>query len=298
MISGLKTLARQQLHRLLAAQGFRLQRMAPPEATGDDKSPRDRLLQHAAELPRGLVVMVPIGRCRASTGIAFDERHPFVAALADGPPDSYVGSRLEAYYRRCQPATATDVLGVPDAQAPGFAGLPPSAFVVPWHEADPETMLEHRSRWMEEEAAQAGRALTIEDGHSLFGPVSHSKGALEMERLAHLYRSMEREGFRRYGTVGENVQGWLLTESGGDWRFLVRPGQHRVSVAAALGIPSVPVWLRYAPILREAVAYWPQVSAGRISREAALDVFDRIMEGEPAPALRFVCSTVQRGEAA
>ena len=283
---GLPARVRTAVRRVLMSRGYRLQRVAPHDARGSEESPRDLVLRHAATLRRDLLVEVPVARCRSATGVALDERHPFVATLTGGPPISFEGSALEVYYRHCQPASVAEVLGVPERQAPGLASLLPTAFVMPWHDPEPEALQRLRAQWMAEEAARCGRDLTVRDGLSLFGPVSREKGEMEVERLTRLYRSMEESGFRRHGGR-EDIEGWVLTEGTGAWCLLVRAGQHRVSVAAALGHASVPVRLRHAPVERETVMRWPQVRAGRITPAGALAVFDRVMRGDPPSALQF-----------
>lgn len=287
MPSRLRTRLQNRVKRALAAKGYQLQRLKPLDVRDSLESPRDLLLKNATVLRWSLLVNVPVSRFRSSIGVALDEQHPFVATLAEGPSETYEGSLLEAYYQRCQPGSAIEVLGVPTEMAPGFTGLPPAAFVMPWHSSEPNSILRDRGIWMKADGAQYGRQLTIDDGLGEFGPVTRDKGVMEVERLSSLYDSISRLGFQRPVRGGKDINGWLLTEERGNWCIVVRGGQHRVSVAAVLGCSSVPVSLQDAPIKREEVMYWPQVVAGRITREGALAVFDRIMRGNPPPACRL-----------
>ena len=242
----------------------------------------------AASMTRVTMVSeVALKRCRAETGLTVDDRHPFVATLKRGPLTGFGGSVLSLYYEGFQPITALEVLGVDGDEAPGFVGLPATAYVVPWHGVTPSAALDRRRRWMQSEAEAWGRALTLDDGVSLFGPVSPEKGALEIERLKGIYGSIRQDGYQRSNEAGGDVEGWILTRAEGDWCFLIRAGQHRSAAAAAAGITRIPIRLRHAAVKREDVMYWPQVSRGLIKPEAALRVFDRYMRGENSEADTF-----------
>ncbi|WP_290651123.1 hypothetical protein [Aquisalimonas sp.] len=208
-----------------------------------------------------------------------------MATLADGPPAAFSGSVLEAYYRQCQPASAAEVLGLPEDQAPGLSGLHAHAYTMPWWAGRPD--LQKRALWRKREAAQYGYQLSITDGNKNYGPVSLENGELEILRLTRLYQSMSLHGYQRHDGVDGDVKGMLLTDAGGNWCVSTRSGQHRVAVAAALGLESIPVRINHAPVKREELLYWPQVAEGRISPDGALVVFDRTMRGDPPPACDF-----------
>jgi hypothetical protein len=158
---------------------------------------------------------------------------------------------------------------------------------MPWVELEPKEALRKRKAWTRNEAVRHEYPLTMDDGDKMYGPVSQAKGELEVLRLTRLYQSMALRGYQRHGGPDGDIRGWLLAEAGGDWCFFVWSGQHRVAVAAALGLTSIPVRIKHAPVKREEVMYWPQVAEGRITPAGALTVFDRTMRGDPPPACQF-----------
>jgi hypothetical protein len=210
-----------------------------------------------------------------------------VATLADGPPASYSGSVLEAYYRQCQPASAAEALGLLDDQARGFAGVPVHARVLPWQGYKLEDVVEMRKASARTDAVQYDYQLAMDDGNKMYGPVSSAKGELEVLRLTRLYEMMSLHGYQRHDGSDGDVTGSVLTEAGGEWCCRIGSGQHRIAVAAALGLASIPVRIKHVPVKREEVMYWPQVAEGRITPEGALAVFDRTMRGDPPPACQF-----------
>lgn len=280
MLSSLRENFHRYVQDALALKGYQLQRITPFDLRLTEESPRDILLSHAGILRRSLLVEVPLTHCRSALGVAPDERHPFVATLTNGVPKSYEGSELEDYYRECRPATAAEALGVPPDEAPGYSNASPFSYLMPWYGTNPEHTATRRGQRMAEEAAEHGFELSS-GGLTHFGPVAHAKGALEVERLRKLYHSMSEVGFVRSDAKGDDVTGALLTDSSGRWCVYIGCGQHRVAIAAVLGFNSIPVRIESPPVKREEVSYWPQVVRGRITPEAALTVFERVMAGDP-----------------
>ena len=279
---------RSRLRKRLETWGFELRRRAPHDLRGREESPRDLILGEPPLLWRSVLVDVPLPRCRSLLGRTFSaSSHHYVAALNGGPLLSYSGSVLEAYYQQCQPSTASDVLGVHSDDAPGFSTLPAFAYVVPWEGTDPEEMITKRRSWMAADARQFDQQLTLHDGFAAFGPVTPAKGSLEVERLNVLYESIAARGFKRHDSSDGDVEGRLLTDGSGRWAVKIGRGQHRVAVAAALGMTSVPVRVTSLPVKREEARYWPQVVDGRISPGGAQSVFDRMMRGEPPPSCHY-----------
>lgn len=278
------------LHRIqgvLGRHGYRFQRISPLDLRLSEKSPPELVFQHSKNLFRSLLVEVPLARCRSSLGVAPDERHAFVSTLIDGVPNTYEGSKLECYYRHCRPSTAAEVLGISPSDAPGFSQISPLSYLMPWYGGQPLEILARREIRMVEEAAEFGFDLANSDGLTHFGPVSPEKGALEIRRLGKLYRSMKEQGFIRSDAERGDVSGALLTDSTGAWCVYVGYGQHRIAVAAALGLKFIPIRIGSPAVKREEVMYWHQVLEKRITPDGALAVFDRVMSGEPPPSCRL-----------
>jgi hypothetical protein len=170
----------------------------------------------------------------------------------------------------------------------------PHTFIMPWRSGTLDHVVEQRDAWMKKDARQYGRALSLDDGCQMYGPVSRAKGELEIHCLSVLYRSIAVRGYRRDVSRDGDVRGEFLTEAGGNSCFLIRSGQHRIAVVAALGLPSIPMRIIDPPVKREEVEYWPQVIAGTITPEGALAVFDRVIEGWLAPSLQLSPPRPQR----
>jgi hypothetical protein len=261
--------------------------VCPVDLRALDSSPRDLLINGSSELKDNLLLNVPTARCRNSSGFAFTAGHYLVATLLPRPPRGYGGSLLEAFHQAWQPASAIEALGIDPSEGPGLIGLPAVASTMPWTSIAPSEMTARRSLWLERDARQYGLAQDICHGRSCHGPVSAEKGELEIRRLTEIWASMSRHGFVRSDDADGDITGRLVTNARGEWSVLINTGHHRAAVAAALGIPSVPIRFRQVPLKREEVDYWPQVVAGRIARAAALAIFDRIMRGDPPPGCRF-----------
>lgn len=275
------------LNARLARAGLRLVRTGPIDLRSAEIEPGVVLARRAARFDRGVVLDIPLERCRNSLGTAFGEQEPYVATLRRDATRRYEGSLLEQFYAGCQPRTAAEALGLSADEAPGLAALPAPAFTMPWRNESPEAMLRRRSEWLRQEAAALGLTLSLEDGYNHFGPVTATKGRLEMERLRRVEISVRRSGFQRHDGREGDVTGVLLMQRDGFWCVEIRAGQHRTAVAAALGLTSIPVRFLGPPVKREDVDYWPQVVAGRITRDGAWRVFDRVMRGDPPPSCRL-----------
>lgn len=285
----MRSIARDVLTRLLARWGYELRRMAPVDLR-DQGDVRMALHAHGRVLRRPAVVDVPLGRCRGLTWFPFkEERHPFVAALAayrHRGIEDYERSPLVDYYASHQPATAAEAFGLSQRETPHFASVDVLAYCMPWEPGAPARHRERRIMRGRKEAREHGFELGAEDGTTYFGPVSAAKGQLEMRRLIAVYESIKREGYRRHDGRGGDVGGILFLGPEGDWCVGITGGQHRVAAAAALGLRSLPVRFSVVPVHPGGVNDWPQVRAGRITRDGALDVFDRVLGGRPPTAWR------------
>jgi hypothetical protein len=237
------------------------------------------LLVAKAVLQRPIVVMVPISRLRDGIGRSFGSNHPFLRALSEDA-DGLEPASLSEYYSRCICRTATEVLDLSEAVAPGLRGLPAAAFVMPWHRIDPIAIAERRDRLIRDAGRRHGIELSIADGQNLFGPVSEQKLRLEYKRLTMLRRSMAKLGYRRGDGWDGDISGELLVDSDGCWCIRIRWGLHRAAVAAHLGRDDLPIRFENPPVVGTSAALWPQVRAGRLKVDGALAVLDRFIKGE------------------
>lgn len=222
--------------------------------------------------------------------------HPFVAAIqqleARGPEQAE--ALLERYYATFQPANAAEaILGFANAPALYSNSKPHLFRLAPWHFEKPEQMIAKIERWMQNDSAQRGEALTIEaDGYPMYGPISPRKRKLEVERLANVWRSIREYGYDR--THGDCR--FAILRRGKDVRYVIGGGgYHRTAAMAACRYESVPgeFWPRPAIIDAADVDHWPQVRRGVWTRSQALDYVDQLFDHRAA----FVAGAAMLAEA-
>ncbi len=188
---------------------------------------------------------------------------------------------LSAYYQSWQPATAGELLGVPDSDIPALVGVPPWAVPWPWEPLDADTWRDLRSRVeARENSSSLGRKLSIEAGWKCCGPVDAEKLEVEVRRLMGLIESIRLYGLQRHDRLDGDITAVLLCVPDGEWRWQVIGGGHRFEVLASLGADSLPVRIERI-VRRDEVEYWAGVANGTYSPEVALKLFDRCFEFLP-----------------
>jgi hypothetical protein len=197
-------------------------------------------------LPSELLVM--------QGGFAFDEKHPFIAALREGP------QALTNFYAAFRPKTLSEMYKLPCKYQRG-EDLPPWTL-----------------GWLERDAPPGEHGLDVEHGISYYGPCTQEKILLEHERLSLVVRSVETHGYRP--DFGEGISGNFLRR-GESYRFFVAGGKHRAAVLVHLGYNFVPVILRTSwprVIERERAREWPLIRAGKVDLPLAEQIFDCYFE--------------------
>src|SRR5690606_18181546 len=111
---------------------------------------------------------------------------------------------------------------------------------------------------------------------------SEEKIKMETERVINLVTSIKQNG---YDTQSNDPIGCIVLVHEDKWKWLVRGGQHRASVLAALGYDKIPVLVRRI-VRREDVCYWPNVQSGIFTQKQALMVFDKLFAAEPPPVAK------------
>lgn len=285
MISRLK----RWLKWLLRRMGYRL---VPSErGFGDLRDLSDdpiRALYVSGSQP--FLVNVSLDRLRALEGVALpclpERGNPLVETalcIREGRCKGYPGSPLEYFYDRWTPANAAEALELDRMDtSPRLRQLPPHLAVLPWFPLSPEELADLRNPIILRENRSWGADLGIEHGTVLAGPLSGEKGALEFRRIEALVRSVEERGYVVPTSADEHIGGVLLIR-GDEWRVLLRNGNHRVAVLAALGASTAPILFtatETSPRRCESGS-WPRVKTGLFTEEQALAIFDRMFEGRP-----------------
>jgi len=286
-MKSMRFLALQAVRRL----GYDVRHVARPANLSVEPMGTDPLTIEYCPSKRGYAVLqIPIDLCRGfhSLGLPFHaDLHPFVHAYqrtfsvqgADRERRE-ITQDLEDYYDAVRPRSASEVLGLPERDAPGLIGVPPIGYVLPWWEQDVSEMTRGRARALEYVGMRYGFSTTADSGHTFFGPVGSSKLELQVARLHRLWESVRSRGFQPFGREAPTKV--VALRKDGEYRWMIAEGQHRFALGAALGVESIPAMVM-SVIRREDVAFWPQVINGTFSEKGALDFFDRLFDGEPAP---------------
>jgi hypothetical protein len=199
----------------------------------------------------------------------------FKAAKKELAHGGAVRNILADYYSMVQPASALEIVDLNRDEAPGLAGIPLHSWVMPWSERSIEETAAHRRTCLEEEGLANGKFVSMNDGATLFGPVTEEKLSLETARVTALAVSMKARGFRSSLTNPIEVIG---LRAGTEYRWFVIQGQHRLAACAAFGIAKVDVRL-VRLVRREDAEFWPHVVTRTFTVAGALKCFDRLFAG-------------------
>ncbi len=139
--------------------------------------------------------------------------------------------------------------------------IPPNTPIFPW---DPDFVY-----------ITGERGLAPLHGQQGFGPVSNTKGALELQRLIQTYESVRQHGYRPSPNYDGDIRGYFLCRPD-DYRFIIRQGLHRTAVLAVLGYESIRV--KFYPFYPRAIfeheaGHWPQVKQRFLDLGTALSIF-------------------------
>lgn len=193
----------------------------------------------------------------------------------------YRDSPLYRFYDRWRPQNAAETLGLdPEGASPVLRGLPPYAGFLPWYPQHPHRFIGVRVTTLRQENQAYGKDLSPEHGTVLNGPLSVEKGRLELDRLREITKSIRHRGYLHPTSAQGHIMGHLMI-CDSTWKVLVRNGNHRTSVLAALGWSKVPIVITSSlgsPRRAEAGS-WPNVRRGIFTEGEAKAVFDRVFDG-------------------
>lgn len=210
--------------------------------------------------------------------------HPYVYAISqvevavNATSLDTIKNVLSDYYSSVRLESALEVLGLGSTEVSGFMGEPSWSALMPWDCETIEQWKKNHQRSVILENKQYIKDLTISDGWAWVGPVSSDKLTVEVTRLNGVYKSIVKNGYKRNNGPDGDVLAVMLVDNAGNWCWQAITGQHRACVMAGLGHEVIPI--RVAKVILESdVECWPNVRSGLYSVEAALKVFQMVMNG-------------------
>jgi hypothetical protein len=285
----LRTRARRVINRSLRRYGYTLWSTKPNARPVSAEGIASRF--GGLPLRHPVIVQCPMNHLRGLYWYPLSSRsHPFVSSLRDwidGGAQQVSEIRalpLWSFYESCRPSNAAELLGL-SAISRTLANVPPAGAVFPWADEDPASRLAHRNNVEEREARSHGSVLSADMGSKLCGPITEGKASLEWDRLIKVYSSIKGHGYRRKNSHDGDVGATLLTTAAGEWCLQIWQGHHRAAAAAVAGIDPIPVRIAETPVRREDVDAWPGVESGLFTKSEALEVFDRVLHGNPPPSM-------------
>lgn len=231
-----------------------------------------------------LIVNAPLRNLRifGVAGHVVDEKsiNPFVKTSKDilkGNFDAQKSALAEFSQAFC-PASVEERLGF-ELKNKQYAKMRPESLILPWHNILPSQAANYLFECEISESKQYSHDCSKEDGSKYFGPMSSTKKELEFLRLKELCEVIRLNGYKKFNGNFENANVEILVK-GDSAVYLVRGGQHRVAVAAALGIKKIPVQVSPGLVFRrEHICYMPAVIKGYYTVDEAEMIFDRIFDG-------------------
>lgn len=278
-----RTLGR-STNKILKPVGLRITTAEAPREDYIDSSCDPLLPSYTSQYPE-YVVQVPLETCRGIHPAFFsfppNAANPYTETLRRfelGILREYKDSPLEQHYSSWQPRNAAEAIGLNSAEChEAIRNASPFDFVFPWETIGPSSV--RRRQKTEKENLKFGLPLSSTDGFKGFGPVSAEKGSIEFGRFTQVYSSIREHGYKRSGAKDGDLRGRILRYRDKSV-VLITTGGHRLTALSALKYKQAPVRICWCPVYRDDVDIWPNVSANLFTKKQALNVFDRVFNGE------------------
>ncbi len=177
---------------------------------------------------------------------------------------------LEAYRNLFHAESVADLYGKneSDKQIESSVKLP---VPLPWKRYSPAEFVKYKK----ELRVRFDRDLRRKEGATV---------EMEARRFVDLVLSIEKNGYKRNDSPDGDISATVLLKDDGSWRWIADAGNHRAMVLGLLGYQEFPARIEGIVYRRDA-AIWPNVINGTYSPDYARQVFDRIFDGVPSPAL-------------
>lgn len=178
----------------------------------------------------------------------------------------YGENSFQKYYQNFQPSNCLEAHNV--ANNNKHSKHQNSNFTLPWHN---ESAVKPEGEF----------GLSIDHGHSAYGPISKQKLKLEIDRLKTCLQSLKKHGYiqwQLFPRIDSHVpNGYMLKKISGEYSFHIVSGKHRVACMIYLGWKNIPIKFNVSLsriVLEEDCAKWPGVMNGCYNKEEAIDIFN------------------------
>lgn len=235
---------------------------------------------------RDVLTDVNLTECRALHPVFYrcgaEAKNPFAETLrlfGNSEVSVYQNSPMKTHYERWQPTNVAEAVGLEGADVHGdLQSAHPFDFVFPWDFKRPCDV--KRFDKIERENAKFGsKSINGRNGHQCVGPVEDDKGELEFNRFTKVYKSIREKGYQRSDDIDGDLRGRIMRD-GDKKAILITTGAHRAMALSALNFERISVRVYQPTIERCMVSFWPNVRNGLFTEDQALQVFDRVMNGE------------------
>ena len=271
MIEHLRAYGRKKIDALLLTRGYRI---APYRVFDLRDSFRDPRQFHYYGGHPVLVTLPAIsGRCghfTVDSGISPYRRAFLASRVEEKDFFSTTCEELEAYRSLFCAETVVDLYGRDESNMPIDSSIKLPA-PLPWKRYSPREFSQYKKKLR----ARFDRQLHRPDGDTI---------EAEARRFVGLARSIEKNGYKRNDSPDGDISVTVLFKEDGSWSWITEAGNHRAMALGALGYREFPARIE-AIVYRRDAAIWPNVINGTYSRDYASQVFDRIFDGVPSPAL-------------
>lgn len=158
--------------------------------------------------------------------------------------------------------------------------LPASSVPLPWYDRTIEDQARISERNSRQESKRYGPALRVSEFWIPGSCLSERAISVELARLRSLV-----EGYAELLMAGsldfqDHIEVHALVRAldpGPEWKWIVKAGNHRAALMAALGMDRIP--LRVSLVVRDEDAlYWPGVKQRIFTEAEALAIFDRVYD--------------------
>ena len=235
---------------------------------------------------RDFIISVPLEDCRffgITASIPTNKSaNPFIKALMEHFElgiTEYQESNLANFYANHQPKNIRERLELNISNSE-YSSFKPAGLVLPWHSNSFDFYYKQTYLHEVAEGKQYNKKMKEHDGTKYFGPISSRKGQLEFDRLTKLFKKIKNEGYKKSVEKNGNVSADVLIDKE-RLAYVIKGGQHRVAVAAALGITEIPIKISPASLYdRKHLSCMPAVRRCYYTTEEAGVIFDRIFKGE------------------